>query len=67
MLISTHLISDVEQVLDEAVFLKEGRVVRHDSVDDIREQEGKSVDQLFREVFAVGLPGRAEAEKGVRG
>lgn len=67
VLISTHLISDVEQVLDEAVFLKEGRVVRHDSVDDIREQEGKSVDQLFREVFAVGLPGRAEAEKGVRG
>ena len=51
VLISTHLISDVEQVLDEAVFLKEGRVVLHDTVDNIREREGKSVDALFREMF----------------
>ena len=51
VLISTHLIADVERVLDEAVFLKNGRVVRHESVDSIRETEGKSVDALFREIF----------------
>ncbi len=53
VVISTHLIADVEKVLDEAIFLKEGRLVRHSSVDDIREKEGKSVDRLFREIFAV--------------
>lgn len=52
VLISTHLISDVEQVLDEVVFLKEGNIMLHRSVDDIREAEGKSVDELFRQVFA---------------
>lgn len=51
VLISTHLISDVERVLDEVVFIQSGRVVRQDLVDDIREKEGKSVDELFREVF----------------
>ncbi len=51
VLISTHLISDVEQVLDEVVFLKTGQVVLHDSVDNIREREGRSVDALFRDVF----------------
>jgi len=51
VLLSTHLISDIERVLDEAVFLKAGRVVRHESVDSIRETEGKSVDALFREIF----------------
>lgn len=51
VLISTHLIADVERVLDEAVFLQNGHVVRHDTVDNIRELEGKSVDQLFREIF----------------
>jgi len=51
VLISTHLISDVEKVLDEAVFLKDGRIVLHDGVDAIREREGKSVDALFREIF----------------
>ena len=56
MVISTHLIADVEKVLDEAIFLKEGRLVRHSSVDDIREKEGKSVDRLFREIFAVQGP-----------
>ena len=52
MLISTHLISDVENVLDEVIFLQNGEVKKHSSVDDIREIEGKSVDSLFREVFA---------------
>ena len=51
VLISTHLISDVERTLDEAVFLKSGHVVRHEAVDELREREGKSVDALFREIF----------------
>ncbi len=53
VLLSTHLISDVERVLDEVVFLQKGRVVRQELVDDIREREGKSVDELFREVFRM--------------
>ncbi len=52
ILISTHLISDVERILDEAVFLKNGTVSIHSAVDDIRNQYQKSVDELFREVFA---------------
>ncbi len=51
ILISTHLISDIENILDEVIFLKQGRIVRKSSVDDIRTNEGKSVDGLFREVF----------------
>ena len=50
-MISTHLIADVEKVLDEVIFLKYGEIVMHKSVDEIREDEGKSVDMLFREVF----------------
>ena len=51
VLISTHLISDIEQVLDEVVFLKNGNIVLHSTVDEIRTEHGKSVDELFREVF----------------
>ena len=51
VLISTHLISDVESVLDDVVFIKEGRVVLHKEADAIREEKGESVDKLFREVF----------------
>ncbi len=51
VMLSTHLIADIERVLDEVIFLQEGRVVLHDSVDNIRAQHGKSVDALFREVF----------------
>ena len=51
VLISTHLIADVERVLDEILFIRDGRVVRQELVDDVREREGKSVDELFREVF----------------
>lgn len=57
VLISTHLISDVERVLDEVVFLQDGQVVRQAMVDDIREQEGKSVDELFREEFRTAVYG----------
>lgn len=51
VLISTHLIADIEKVLDEVVFIKNGHVTLHESVDDIRTKEGKSIDTLFREVF----------------
>lgn len=51
VLISTHLISDIESILDEVIFIKEGRVVLHDTVDHIRETHNMSVDDLFREVF----------------
>jgi len=51
VLISTHLIADIEKVLDDVVFLKEGFVTMQSSVDDIRSKDGKSVDTLFREVF----------------
>ena len=51
MIISTHLISDIESVLDDVIFLKEGKVVLHKNAEDIREETGESVDQLFREVF----------------
>lgn len=51
VIISTHLITDVEPILDEVIFLREGRVVLYNSVDSIREEKGKSVDELFREVF----------------
>ena len=51
VVISTHLISDIEQVLDDVIFLKDGEVVLTSSVDEIREEKGVSVDALFREVF----------------
>lgn len=51
VLISTHLIADVERVLDEFVFLYEGRVLRQGSTDEVREETGKSLDELFREEF----------------
>ena len=63
VLISTHLISDVEEVLDEVIFLKDGEVVRQDSVDHIRETEGKSVDTLFREVFRTRPYGVLDPER----
>lgn len=51
VIISTHLIADVEQVLDDVIFLREGHVELHESVDNIRNEKGTSVDALFREVF----------------
>lgn len=51
ILISTHLISDIEPVLDEFVFIKDGKAVLHDTADHVREEQGKTVDMLFREVF----------------
>ena len=51
VVISTHLIADVEKVLDEVVFIDRGHLVLQSSVDQIREEKGMSVDALFREVF----------------
>lgn len=51
ILISTHLIADVENTLDEFLFLLNGKIVRYGTVDQVREETGKSLDELFREVF----------------
>lgn len=51
VLISTHLISDIENVLDRVIFLRNGQLALNETVDDIRLKYGKSVDALFREVF----------------
>lgn len=51
ILISTHLITDIENILDRVLFLKQGQVVLNAAVDEIRMDQGKSVDALFREVF----------------
>lgn len=52
VLISTHLIGDVERILDEFIFLHNGRIIQRGEADVVREETGKSLDQLFREVFA---------------
>ena len=51
VLISTHLIADVEKILDEVIFIREGSILLHESADAMREREGRSVDTVFREVF----------------
>ena len=51
VLISTHLITDVEPILDEVVFLQNGTIALHENVDSLRERTGKSVDGYFREVY----------------
>ena len=51
ILISTHLIADIEPVLDEVIFLKDGEIILQEEADKVRSQQGKSVDEYFREVF----------------
>lgn len=51
ILISTHLIADVEKVLDDYIFLQGGHVLRQGTVEDARTESGKSLDEIFREVF----------------
>lgn len=51
ILLSTHLITDIERVLDEVIFIKNGEITRHSSVDEIKEKEGKSIDELFKDEF----------------
>lgn len=52
ILLSTHLISDVERILDEVVFIKYGNIILQAPAEQIRAREGKSIDRFFREVFA---------------
>ena len=51
VVLSTHLIGDIETALDEVIFLKEGAVFRQSGVDALREETGRSVDEYFREVY----------------
>ena len=51
ILITTHLIQDVEAIFDQVLFLNQGKIVIDGEVDEIRQQHGKSIDRLFREVF----------------
>ena len=51
VIISTHLIADIESVLDEVVFLKYGQIKLQGDTDNIRQAHGKSIDKLFREMF----------------
>lgn len=51
VVISTHLIADIEAVLDEFLFIHQGRIIRSGTVDEVREETGQSLDALFREVF----------------
>ena len=51
VVISTHLIEDVETVLDEVLLLKDGALLAHQNVDELREESGKSLDEYFREAF----------------
>lgn len=51
VIISTHLISDVERILDEVVFIKEGKILLHTDADKLRQEKGKSIDNIFREEF----------------
>ncbi|MCI8336338.1 MAG: ABC transporter ATP-binding protein [Peptococcaceae bacterium] len=51
ILLSTHLIQDVEQIFDDIIFLNQGNIVLDEPVDKVREERGKSIDALFREVF----------------
>ena len=51
VIISTHLIQEIESVLDDVLFIRDGQIVLHKSPDQIREESGRGVDELFREVF----------------
>ena len=53
VLISTHLIADIEQVLDEAIFINQGRILLHENTTVLRNQHGKSIDAIFRDQFRV--------------
>lgn len=53
VVISTHLVEDVERMLDEVLILKEGQLLAHRAVDELREESGMSLDEYFRHVFRV--------------
>ena len=51
ILMSTHMISDIERVLDEVIFINDGKITRYDEADKLRKNSGKSIDEIFREDF----------------
>ncbi len=51
ILMSTHLISDIERVLDEVIFIDDGKIIKSESADKMRKESGKSIDEVFREEF----------------
>ena len=53
VVISTHLISDIERILDEVVFIQNGKILCHEAVDEMKEREGKSIDAVFRDYFRM--------------
>ncbi len=61
ILISTHLISDIEKILDEVVMIRDGQIFIHQSVDDLREESGMSVDEAFRDLFRTDVYDRGYA------
>ena len=51
ILMSTHMISDIERVLDEVIFIDDGKIIRNEDADKLRDESGKSIDEVFREEF----------------
>ena len=51
VIISTHLISDIERILDEVIFINDGEIILHEDADKLREKEGESIDKIFRRMF----------------
>ena len=51
VIISTHLISDIERILDEVIFIDEGKIILTSSADELREKENASIDEVFRRMF----------------
>ncbi|WP_379136504.1 ABC transporter ATP-binding protein [Paenibacillus sp. sgz500958] len=52
ILITTHLVTDIERIFDDVIFIKDGEIVMHREVEDIRLHDGKSIIDMFREVYA---------------
>lgn len=51
VIISTHLIADIERILDEVIFINNGEIILHEEAEKLRQEKGKSIDMVFREVF----------------
>jgi len=51
VIISTHLISDIERILDEVIFIDKGKIILQSSSDELREKENASIDEIFRRTF----------------
>ena len=65
VIISTHLISDIERILDEVIFIQNGKILCHEAVDEMKKREGKSIDAVFRDYFRMTpYAGYRDAVKG---